>query len=204
MGQADKTHRRPPITKKVPGVRSRPIPLWPATEDHPLLPVSLGGFGYLSDIEDKNESFAIQKTLFLGFPRVVAGGRDAHYQAIGWCISRKAVIVNRDVFSAGGQKPVAVAELDRPVILPAVMTKAITALNRRCPVSLGDLSEIHGRAIDTADSAIEIFGESLLAGGVLDELSTILSTRANLTRDHARRILAATLTGAVDTGGFVK
>jgi hypothetical protein len=147
--------------KKEEAAQTRPIPIWPATKDRPLLPLSLDGLCYLSDIEEKDESFAIQKTLFLGFPGAIAGGRNAHHEAIGWCISRKAVIVNRDVFSAGGKKEIELVGASISLNLPGVITKAMTALNRKCPASLADLSEINGRKIKNIESAIECFKQGL-------------------------------------------
>ena len=184
--------------------QKRPIPIWPATKDRPLLPLSLGGLCYLSDIDDRDESFAIQKTLFLGFPSVLAGGRDAHYQAIGWCISRKAVIINRDVFSAGGQKIVSLAGTSLTLSLPGVMTKAITALQRVCPVSLADLSEIHGQRIRSAESAIELYESNLLNNGVMDELSAMVAQRGKLSLNVARQSLVATLISSINTEGFIR
>ena len=184
--------------------QKRPIPIWPATKDRPLLPLSLGGLCYLADMDDRIESFAIQKTLFLGFPSVLAGGRDAHYQAIGWCISRKAVIVNRDVFSAGGQKNVSLSGTALTLRLPAVMTKAITALQRPCPVSLADLSEIHGQRIKNAESAIKLFESNLLNNGVMDELSAFVVQYGKLSLKLARQSLVATLISSINTEGFIR
>lgn len=185
-------------------IQSRPIPIWPATKGRPLLPLSLGGLCYLSDIEDKDDSFAIQKTLFLGFPGVFAGGRDAHCEAIGWCISRKAVIVNRDVFSAGGQKNVSLVGTSLNLSLPGVVTKAMTALQRNCPVSLADLSEIHSCKVKSPESAIQLFKEILMTHGVLDDLSAIVALNGKLSHGRSKEVLVATLIESINVKGFIR
>lgn len=191
------------IRKKASKSQSWPIRLWPDTTDHPLLPLSLGGLCYLSDIEDKNESFAIQKTLFLGFPEVFAGGRDSHYPAIGWCISRKAVIINRDVFSAGGQRAISLQDKMLDLSLPAVMTKATTALSRECPVLLSDLSEIYGQPIKNAKTAIDLFRAELLTSRVLDMLSAIVAKQGGMALIEARHSLVEVLTNSINPDGFL-
>lgn len=85
------------------------IPWWVAPDADGTGAVELdgiGGFGGLRSLRGigRDASFSLQKTLFLGFPEVLSGGSAAHSIAIGWAISQKSVIINRDVFSAGGKR----------------------------------------------------------------------------------------------------
>jgi hypothetical protein len=177
------------------------IPIWPSIGTRRFVPLDIGGLRYLSDLKDRSESFAVQKTLFLGFPEVLSGGHAAHHTAIGWCISRKAIIVNRDVFSAGGQAFVDIHGSAVPIRLPGVMKKAIDSLGRRCPVSLEDLSEIHGVSVASGSDAAALFRLKLERDVDLGALITYMPATNGGRR--ARSLIIDTLVDNIDTSGFV-
>jgi hypothetical protein len=134
----------------------------------------MGGLRYLRGME-RTASFSLQKTLFLGFPEVLSGGAAAHSIAIGWAISQKSTIINRDVFSAGGKASIGLAGHIGKLTLPAVVSKCAAALRRDVRVSLAELSSIHGVALPTPETAIKRFKSRLREDNVLDHLYDYLS-----------------------------
>jgi hypothetical protein len=145
----------------------------------------MGGLRYLRGME-RTASFSLQKTLFLGFPEVLSGGAAAHSIAIGWAISQKSTIINRDVFSAGGKVSIGLAQPIGSVRLPAVVSKCAAALRRDVGVSLAELSNIHGVALPTPEAAIKRFKSRLREDGVLDHLYDHLSPSKKKTVDKQR------------------
>jgi hypothetical protein len=154
------------------------IPWWVVTESNEQLAVEadregnvggMGGLRYLRGME-RSASFSLQKTLFLGFPEVLSGGAAAHSIAIGWAISQKSTIINRDVFSAGGKVAIGLTPPIGRVTLPAVVSKCAAALRRDVRVSLAELSNIHAATLSTPAAAIRKFESRLKERGVLDHL----------------------------------
>lgn len=142
------------------------IPWWvqpEGSDGNGFEPDSAAGLGGLRNLRQMgNEaSFSLQKTLFLGFPEVLAGGRAAHANAIGWAISRKSAIIGRDVFSAGGQRRLNLGSTLGAVTLPAVIGNCATMINKSNLVSLNDLSEIYGQTFTSADQAIKRFRSTI-------------------------------------------
>lgn len=145
----------------------------------------MGGLRYLRG-KERSASFSLQKTLFLGFPEVLSGGATSHSIAIGWAISQKSTIINRDVFSAGGKEPIELAPPIGSVTLPAVVTKCAVALKRKAAVSLAELSSIHGMALSTPAAAIKKLESRLKERGVLDHLYDHLSPAKKLHTSKAQ------------------
>jgi hypothetical protein len=184
------------------------IPWWVVTESKEQLGFEadrngtvggMGGLRYLRGLE-RSASFSLQKTLFLGFPEVLSGGATTHSIAIGWAISQKSVIINRDVFSSGGKRPVQLAPPLGRVTLPAVVSKCAAALQRDAPVSLAELSSIHGMALSTPEAAIERFKSKLREDGVLDHLHDHLSVskKKAVSRSQLRDAVIDTLADEID------
>ena len=142
------------------------IPWWVQPEGSDGLgfePDSAAGLGGLRNLRQMgNEaSFSLQKTLFLGFPEVLAGGKAAHANAIGWAISRKSAIIGRDVFSAGGQRRLYLGSTLGAITLPAVIDNCATMIKKTNLVSLDDLSEIYGQTFTSAREAIKRFQSTI-------------------------------------------
>jgi len=184
------------------------IPWWVVTESNEQLAVEadrkgglggMGGLRYLRGME-RTASFSLQKTLFLGFPEVLSGGAAAHSVAIGWAISQKSTIINRDVFSAGGKEPIRLAAPIGAVKLPRVVTKCSEALRRDAPVSLAELSNIHGVALPTPEAAIKRFKSRLKEDGVLDYLHVHLpaSKRQMISKRQLRDSVIDALIDEID------
>lgn len=149
------------------------------------------GLRYLGDM-DRFTSYAIQKTLFLGFPEVLSGGRDSHYNAIGWAISQKSTIINRDVFSAGGRHLADLGLPSGPVELPAVIGKCASAFGRDARISLWDMRQICGPGIDSGAAALKRFTTLIREANYLSHLHDELppGLRRSLTRTSlAKRVL---------------
>jgi hypothetical protein len=149
------------------------VPWWlPKSEDEEVgadKGTSEASLKYLGDIE-REVSFGIQKSLFLGFPGVLTGGRSSHFDAIGWCISRRSVIVNRDVFSAGGKSEVTIDPLSTTAIqVPGVISNFIWSVGKQCPVSFNELSEIHGTEIRSVDVLKKKIKEALISGEIINK-----------------------------------
>ena len=161
------------------------IPWWVVADSHETIAFEadqeggMGGLRYLRGM-DRSASFSLQKTLFLGFPEVLSGGATSHSIAIGWAISQKSTIINRDVFSAGGKESVRLASPIGNVMLPAVVTKCSVALKRNAGVSLAELSSIHGMALSTPAAAIKKIESRMKEHGVLDHLYDYLSPAKQL------------------------
>lgn len=156
------------------------IPWWvypDSGEGLSIEPDVADGFGGLRNLKQigSDLSCSIQKTLFLGFPEVLSGGKAAHSNAIGWAISRKSAIVGRDVFSAGGKRDVNLGGGIGTVTLPAVVHKCSMALHKSCAVSLADLSEIHGQEFSKPENVIANFAAKITGNESLEYLHEHLS-----------------------------
>lgn len=161
------------------------IPWWVVPEVEGMSAVeidSLGGLGGLRSLKGigRDASFSLQKTLFLGFPQVLSGGSAAHSIAIGWAISQKSVIINRDVFSAGGKRAIRLTPLGISPKLPGVISNCATMLARGANVSLRDLSSIGGTLFTSPDQVVKRFESALKKGDILDRLFEHLSTKEKL------------------------
>jgi len=131
-----------------------------------------GGLGGIRSLKGlgREASFSFQKTLFLGFPEVLSGGPAAHSIAIGWAISQKSVIVNRDVFSAGGKRMVPLSKLGIKPKLPGVVSNCADKLACDAKVSLQDLSSIGGTLFTSPSQVVRRFESALRKGNLLDYL----------------------------------
>jgi len=161
------------------------IPWWVVPEVEGMSAVeidSLGGLGGLRSLKGigREASFSLQKTLFLGFPQVLSGGSAAHSIAIGWAISQKSVIINRDVFSAGGKRAIRLTPLGISPKLPGVISNCAAMLARGANVSLRDLSSIGGTLFTSPDQVVKRFESALKKGDILDRLFEHLSTKEKL------------------------
>lgn len=141
---------------------------------------SHGGLGGLRSLKGigRAASLSLQKTLFLGFPEVLSGGSAAHSMAIGWAISQKSVIVNRDVFSAGGKRAIGLSHLGVNPKLPGVFRNCAKKIALDARVSLRDLSSIGGTTFTNPSQVIQRFESTLRKENVLDNLFDQLSTHA--------------------------
>ena len=141
---------------------------------------SHGGLGGLRSLKGigRAASLSLQKTLFLGFPEVLSGGSAAHSMAIGWAISQKSVIVNRDVFSAGGKRAIGLSHLGVNPKLPGVFRNCAKKIALDARVSLRDLSSIGGTTFTNPSQVIQRFESTLRKENVLDNLFDKLSTHA--------------------------
>ena len=173
------------------------IPWWVVPEVDGMSAVEIdssGGLGGLRSLKGvgRNASFSLQKTLFLGFPEVLSGGSAAHSIAIGWAISQKSVIINRDVFSAGGKRAIMLRELGINPKLPAVVGKCAEKLGCNASVSLKDLSSIGGTAFSSADQVVRRFDAALRKGKTLNHLYDHLSPAAKSKVDRSCLVEAVT------------
>jgi hypothetical protein len=185
------------------------VPWWlPESDDEDVDPdtrTSKSSLAFLGDIE-RELRFGIKKTLFLGFPEVLTGGRSSHYDAIGWCISRRSVIINRDVFSAGGKKQVNIGSLStNPIQVPGVISNFINSVGKQCPVSFAELSEIYGSEIRNVESLKQKIREVLVSDGILDK--QVFEIMNELEIPHAERTAVPTvidwLLSHINDSGFV-
>lgn len=150
----------------------------------------LGGIRSLKGI-GREASFSLQKTLFLGFPEVLSGGSTAHSIAIGWAISQKSVIVNRDVFSAGGKRMVPLSHLGIKPKLPGVVSKCADKLASDAKVSLKDLSSIGGTLFTSPGQVVRRYESAIRKNNLLVHLFE------HLTAAEKRRVTKRALVGAV-------
>ena len=164
------------------------IPWWVVADSDEMGAVEIDSHGGLGGLRSLNgigraASFSLQKTLFLGFPEVLSGGSAAHSIAIGWAISQKSVIINRDVFSAGGKRAIGLSHLGVNPKLPGVFSNCAEKIARDARVSLRDLSSIGGTNFTNPSQVIQRFESALRKGKILDNLYDQLSTheRAKIT-----------------------
>jgi hypothetical protein len=164
----------------------------------------MGGLRYLKNME-RSKSFALQKTLFLGFPEVLSGGAAAHSIAIGWAISQKSTIINRDVFSAGGKVAIGLTQPIGRVTLPAVVSKCAAALRRDVRVSLAELSNIHAATLSTPSAAIRTFELRLKERGVLDHLYEHLpqAKKHHISMSQFRDAIIESLVDSIDPSTLI-
>ena len=93
----------------------------------------------------KRES--LMKTAFLCFPGVLKRGSRMYDDVLMWCLSTRNVLLYRDAFSAGGRKPVFLTKLTpKPILLPAVISRAIEDLSTGAVINLKEVEEIHRRS----------------------------------------------------------
>jgi hypothetical protein len=181
------------------------IPWWVVTDDNETIALEpdnrhgLGGLRFLKGIE-RQASFSLQKTLFLGFPEVLSGGSDAHSLAVGWSISQRSVIVNRDIFSAGGRRKIDIGLPGGVVDFPAVIGNCSRSVSRNVPVSLTELSSIHGLKFSSGEDVIRKFQEMLGQPTLLDYLADCLTPaqRALVTTAKLKSALIEFLTQLID------
>lgn len=151
------------------------IPWWVVADADGMSAIEVDDNGVLGGIRSlrgigREASFSLQKTLFLGFPEVLSGGSAAHSIAIGWAISQKSVIVNRDVFSAGGKRTVSLSDLRIKPKLPGVVSNCADKLACDAKVSLQDLSSIGGTLFTSPSQVVRRFESALRKGKLLDHL----------------------------------
>lgn len=90
---------------------------------------------------------SLMKTAFLCFPGVLKRGSRMYDGVLMWCLSTRNVLLYRDAFSAGGRKPVFLTKLTpKPILLPAVISRAIEDLSTGAVVNLKEVEEIHRRS----------------------------------------------------------
>jgi len=80
------------------------------------------------------------------------------------------VIVNRDVFSAGGKRMVPLSHLGIKPKLPGVVSKCADKLACDANVSLQDLSSIGGTLFTSPSQVVRRFESALRKGNLLDYL----------------------------------
>ena len=151
------------------------IPWWVVADNDGMSAIEIDSHGGLGGIRSlrgigREASFSLQKTLFLGFPEVLSGGSAAHSIAIGWAISQKSVIINRDVFSAGGKRTVSLSHPRIKPKLPGVVSNCADKLACDATVSLQDLSSIGGTRFTSASQVVRRFESALRKGNLLDHL----------------------------------
>ena len=181
------------------------IPWWVVADADEMGAVEIDSHGGLGGLRSLNgigraASFSLQKTLFLGFPEVLSGGSAAHSIAIGWAISQKSVIVNRDVFSAGGKRAIGLSHLGVNPKLPGVFSNCAEKIARDARVSLRDLSSIGGTTFTKPSQVIQRFESALRKGKILDTLFDQLSTheRARVTPRALKTAVIDHLVAQVD------
>lgn len=157
------------------------VPWWVVADNDGMNAIEIDSHGGLGGIRSlrgigREASFSLQKTLFLGFPEVLSGGSAAHSIAIGWAISQKSVIINRDVFSAGGKRTVRLLRLGINPKLPGVVSNCADKLACDATVSLQDLSSIGGTLFTSASQVVRRFESALRKGNLLDHLFENLTT----------------------------
>jgi hypothetical protein len=186
------------------------IPWWVVADAEGAVAVEIdsgGGLGGLRSLRGigRTASFSLQKTLFLGFPEVLSGGSAAHSIAIGWAISQKSVIINRDVFSAGGKRTIRLLGLGVSLKLPGVIGKCAEKLSCDAPVSLKDLSEIGGTLLETPGEAVQRFKSALLNQKILDDLFEHLSTteRSRITKRTLKTAVTDYLIARIDPSTLI-
>ena len=90
---------------------------------------------------------SLMKTAFLCFPGVLKRGSRMYDGVLMWCLSTRNVLLYRDAFSAGGRKPVFLTKLTpKPILLPAVISRAIEDLSTGAVINLKEVEEIHRRS----------------------------------------------------------
>ena len=151
------------------------IPWWVVADNDGMSAIEIDSHGGLGGIRSlrgigREASFSLQKTLFLGFPEVLSGGSAAHAIAIGWAISQKSVIINRDVFSAGGKRTVSLSHLGIKPKLPGVVSNCADKLACDAKVTLQDLSSIGGTRFTSPSQVVCRFESALRKGNLLDHL----------------------------------
>ncbi len=161
------------------------IPWWVVADAEGMSAIEIdsnGGLGGIRSLRGigREASFSLQKTLFLGFPEVLSGGSAAHSIAIGWAISQKSVIVNRDVFSAGGKRTVSLSHLRIKPKLPGVVSNCADKLACDAKVSLQDLSSIGGTLFTSPSQVVRRFESALRKGEMLDHLFEHLTASEKL------------------------
>lgn len=181
------------------------IPWWVVTEENEIIALEpdnhdgLGGLRFLKGIE-RQASFAIQKTLFLGFPEVLSGGSEAHSLAVGWSISQKSVIINRDIFSAGGRRKINIGLPGGDIEFPAVIGNCSRSVSRNVPVSLREVSSIYGIKFSSSEDVIKKFRQVLSQPKLLDYLADCLTPaqRSLVTTVELKSALIEFLTQLID------
>ena len=168
------------------------VPWWLDPTDEVDVTINVPGLRYRRDLE-AHESAALQKTLFLGFPEILAGGGRSFYNAAGWAISRRSVIVTRDWFSAGGRCELDLGAAHGRIDVPGVVRNFLNAVGRPSRISLSELGEIHGRALGSPEDAVGSWVEHVISGGWL----------RNMVDSRLDRELAHSLARAIATEGFV-
>jgi hypothetical protein len=137
----------------------------PTDESADLSPTHSGlGIRRFEQLEDPDRN-ALDKLLFLSFPKVLMGGKHAHERPVIWAISSKSVLITRDRFSRGGKKPI---ELSCGAVdFPGVFSNCQTALADPCDVRLTEISEITGEQIRSAREMRHWFRSQILDDEIL-------------------------------------
>lgn len=135
-------------------------PWWIDSDE--TLPRGSTGLRQFRDLS-QNERKLILKKAFLLFPELFRKTSPTKYDRVSaWAITFNDVLIKRDVFSAGGQVPIALqADGNDTYMLPAVIKRGIDALKSAGTLYLDEVSTALGIQFKTWDEYLNVFESEL-------------------------------------------
>jgi len=117
----------------------------------------------------KRES--LMKTAFLCFPGVLKRGSRMYDGVLMWCLSTRNVLLYRDAFSAGGRRPVNLSKFTtKPIMLPAVISRAIDDLSSAAEIKLSEIEEIHRRSFQDIDELRMFIFQQIVSNDLITDM----------------------------------
>jgi hypothetical protein len=134
---------------------------WWISQDE-TLPTGSTGLKKCAEL-DQREREAFLKNAFLLFPQVFdRTSRNKYNDVVAWAISTHGVLTTRDDYSAGGKVPITISAYSSQTFdLPAVVERAINALNSPAKVYLDEVNEALGRRFSTCDEFLSFYKSRL-------------------------------------------
>ena len=161
---------------------------------------------YTEISNSKRES--LMKTAFLCFPGVLKRGSRMYDGVLMWCLSTRNVLLYRDAFSAGGRRPVNLPKLTpKPILLPAVVSRAIDDLSSAAEINLSEIEEIHRRSFqDIGELRMFIFQQIVNNDLVADMYNEAISEMLNPKPTQAEFVnaIAYLITDSINDKGIFK
>ena len=156
---------------------------------------------------NEDQRLSLLKSAFLGFPGVLKRGTHMYDDVLMWSLSTRNALLYRDAFSAGGRRPISIPGIwSKPVLLPAVIQRALNDLSSAGEVHVKEINEIHQTNFSSILEIRNFIYQKIIQDELIDEMYDDAAGQiigSLVTKMEFSEALAKLISNAINEAGLV-